>query len=215
MKPSRRFHFFLALMFPAFYGLRVTDEPGGGTASSTAALPAAVPDIQAEINKALAEQADAFAARFKEATGHASFDEFKTAQAKAKGDEQRLLDERTAELSAARAELERQRISAAILAESGAAVDPGDVLALLAGQGKVESGVVTVGGKPVANAVADLLKAKPHLAKAAGGQGSGAGAGGTGAGGAGDLKAQYAEAKAKGDVNAMLSIKAKNNGKAP
>ena len=163
-------------------------EGGGATPPATpptptptppAKPPATAPDLQAEIAKALKQQADEFAERFKQATGHATFDEFQTERAKAKGEEAKLLDQRTVELAQAKAEMERLTVSSALISAATAAVDPDVIQALLGNKAKVENGVVTIGGKAVAEAVAELLAAKPYLAKA-GPAGSGApqGAGG-------------------------------------
>ncbi len=158
-----------------------TDAPGGdpgtktGVGAGQGGQPgAAAVDVQAEIQKALKAEREKWNADFKEATGHASFDEFQTAQATAKGEERKLLEQRTAELNQARAALDGERIKTALLGAASEAVDPAVVQQLLAAGGKVENGVVTINGKSPADAVAGLLKEKPYLAKAAAGQGSGA-----------------------------------------
>jgi hypothetical protein len=175
---------FLLLPLPR---LSMAEGDGGGatppatppTPNPTPTPPATAPDLQAEIAKALKQQADEFTERFKQATGHATFDEFQTEKAKAKGEEAKLLDQRTVELAQAKAEMERLTVNSALISAATAAVDPEVVQALLGNKAKVENGVVTIGGKAVAEAVADLLAQKPYLAKA-GPAGSGApqGAGG-------------------------------------
>jgi hypothetical protein len=182
----KRFPFITLLLF---LHLSMAEGDGGGatppatppTPNPTPTPPATppAPDIQAEIAKALQKQSNEFAERFKQATGHATFDEFQTEQAKAKGESAKLLDQRTVELAQAKAETERLTVSQALIMAATHAVDPDVVQALLGNKAKVENGVVTIGGKAVAEAVAELLAQKPYLAKA-GPAGSGApqGAGG-------------------------------------
>jgi len=135
---------------------------------------AAAVDVQAEVAKALAMQQKEWNQQFKSATGHESLSAFQESEARRKGETDKLLDQRTADLAKAHSELDRERVNTAILGAASGAVDPSVVQQLLAGQGKVENGVVTINGKPPAEAVAALLKDKPYLAKASGGQGSGA-----------------------------------------
>ena len=102
----------------------------------------------------------------------------------------------------------RSRIDAAIATAAGQSVDPGTVQQLLASQAMVgDDGRVTIGGKPVADAVAGLLKDKPFLARASGGAGGGS------PGGGGDAQAQasadYDAAKKSGNVAGMLAAKNK------
>ena len=148
---------------------------GNGGQSGSAAV-----DVQAEVIKALKQQGEEFAKRFQQATGHATFNEFQTAKAKATGETDKLLAQREQELTQTRAELDRTRIDNALLGVAADAVDPGVIQQLLSGKGKVENGVVTIDGKTPAEAVKALLKDKPYLAKSSGGQGSGAGVGATG-----------------------------------
>lgn len=164
----------------AFFPLAVwAEEPGGGGAQPPATEPAKAPALtQADLDKAvqtaLAERDSKWAEQFKTATGHDSLDAFKEAQAKAKGEEAKLIDE----LKARNTDLEHRYHSSLVNAElraaSGEALDTDVIVALLSGKATVKDGVVTIDGKPAKDAVADLLKAKPHLAKPAGGPGGGA-----------------------------------------
>lgn len=126
-------------------------------------------------------------AELKSATGHDSIAALKAAQAKAEAERlaeqgryKELAESAQSQLTATKALLDGERIGRAILSAAAESVDPETVDALLRHRAQVsETGAVTVDGKPVATAVAELLAAKPHLAKPAGGQGSGAGASGS------------------------------------
>lgn len=139
-------------------------------------------------------------AELKSATGHESIAALKAAQAKVEAERlaeqgryKELAESAQAQLSATKALLDSERIGRAILSAAAGSVDPETVDALLRGRAQVnDQGAVTIGGKPVATAVAELLAAKPHLAKPAGGQGSGAG--GSGSGGARSLSRNAFEA---------------------
>lgn len=175
---------FWAPLFLPFFFLRMAEAGGGGAGGSAnpgagndgktdagagnGDQPPAAVDVQAEIQKALAEAGAKFAADFKAATGHDSLAAFQESEAKRKGEEGKLLEQRNAELAQARAELAQAKISAAILGAATDAVDPQTVLALLSGKAKFEGGAVTIDGKPPAEAIKALLADKPFLAKAAG-----------------------------------------------
>lgn len=192
------FRRFLMLFFPFLFmfatdpnsgggGDGKTDPPGGnsGAGAGGGGQPgAAAVDIQAEIQKALAAQQGEFAKQFKAATGFDSLEAFQTEQAKKKGEEGRLLEERTAELNRTKQELADAQVRSALsdAAVAAKAIDPATVVALLAAQGKAENGAITVGGKSPAEAVAALLKDKPFLVQA-GQPGGGTPPGGAGAGG--------------------------------
>jgi len=95
-------------------------------------------------------------------------------------------------------------IRSEITAAARDTVDPEAVHALLAPKATVsDSGVVTVDGKTPADAVAELLKVKPHFD--------------TNATPPGDpqteAEAAYQAAKAKGDITGMLVAKTKLPGK--
>lgn len=178
-----RFHRFsipglLAAICPvAFYA----DDPAGGgntPPATSPATPAATPpaiDVQAEVAKALEAERAAFSAKLKTVTGFDSFDALAEAEAKRKGEEGKLLDQRTAELTAANLRIAGMQVHSALsdAAVAAGAVDPATVVALLASQGKVEGEAVTVGGKSAKDAVEALLKDKPFLAKPTGHAGGG------------------------------------------
>jgi hypothetical protein len=153
------------------------DAGGANNPTSTTTPAAGVPaaDVQAQINQALqAQQAD-FAKQLKEATGHSDFKAFTEAQLKQQGKLQELADANKAEAQTFKAKFEQAAVGNALLAAATEAVDPATVKDLLAGRAQVDdSGNVTIDGKPVAEAVKQLLTDKPFLAKAQGGTGSGA-----------------------------------------
>lgn len=172
----------IALALPALR-LSMAEESGGGAPANPPAnppaSPPATPDVDALVQAALAKQQSEFAAQFEKATGHKTLDEFTTAKAKAQGEFEKLNGELEKRLASAQSELDSLRISSAIASAASSAIDPQDVVALLGGKALVKDGIVTIDGKPVAEAVAAFLAAKPHLVKA-GPAGSGAGAGGSG-----------------------------------
>ncbi|WP_020160526.1 phage scaffolding protein [Methylobacter marinus] len=159
-------------------------EPATDPKQTTAADPGAGPtpppaapavDVQAQINQALATQQAEFQRQLKEATGHSDFKSLTEAQLQAQGKLQELADAKAQEATAYKAKFEQTQISNALLSASTDAVDPGTVSALLAGKAACDdNGVVTIDGKPVAEAVKALLTEKPFLAKPQGGTGSGA-----------------------------------------
>ncbi len=150
------------------------------TSSSTTTPAAGAPaagsvDLQAEINKALAAQQTEFAKQLKAATGHDDFKSLQDAQLKEQGKLQELADSKAKEAATYKQQFQQVNIANALLAASGEAVDPSTVSALLSGKAVCDDhGTVTIDGKPVADAVKQLLTDKPFLAKAQGGTGSGA-----------------------------------------
>jgi hypothetical protein len=155
---------------------------GGTPAAGTgqAGTPAAGPSVEEIRAQAAAE----FAAGLKAATGHGSLSELAAARQaaeaeklKAQGEFQKLAEQASAERDAYRAQFEAAQVRGAVLAAASGAIDSEVVHALLAGSAQVApDGAVTIGGKSAAEAVAQLLKDKPYLARPVAGQGSGAGA---------------------------------------
>ena len=144
-----------------------TDTPAAG-------VPAAV-DVQTQINQALIAERAEFAKQLEQATGHKDLQSLTEAQLKSQGKLQELADSHAASSATYKAKFEQSAISTALLSASIDAIDPGTVSALLSGKASVDdNGVVTIDGKPVADAVKQLLTDKPFLAKAQGGTGSGA-----------------------------------------
>lgn len=174
MSRFRRFRFL------AGFGLALLaeDSAGGGATGATPPTTTQTPpanggafaqaDLDTAVANALQARDAATAKRLKELTGADSLDALAEAEAKRKGEEGKLLEQRNAENAQLRSEIAASRIESALTlaATAGGAIDPADVHALLAGKAKFENGAVTVDGKPAADAVAALLKAKPHLAKA-------------------------------------------------
>lgn len=151
------------------------NTPSSSSAATGAGAPAPAVDVQAAVNKALADQQAQFNAQFKEATGHDDLKAFTEAQLKAQGKLQELADAKAAEAQTYKTKFESAAISNALLAASAEAVDSATVKDLLAGKAVVDdAGNVSIDGKPVADAVKQLLTDKPFLAKAQGGTGSGA-----------------------------------------
>ena len=152
-----------------------------------AVAPAAVatPTIDELRQQAAAE----FAAGLKAATGFSTLSEMKAAHEKAaanklaeQGEFKQLAEQAQTRLVQMESDYQAERIRGALLAASAESIDPAVVQALLGGAAKVApDGSVSVNGKPPAVAVAELLKAKPYLARPVGGQGSGAGGAGSGA----------------------------------
>lgn len=142
--------------------------------AAPAAAPAAV-DVQAEVQKALSAQAAEHARQLKELTGHDSLKAFQEAELKKQGKTQELLDAKSKEADVYRSRFEASAIRAEVLGAASDALDTETVLALLGSKAEVaEDGSVKIGGKPAKDAVADLLKEKPFLAKPSGSAGSGA-----------------------------------------
>lgn len=132
-------------------------------------------DVNVAIAKAIADKAAADAIEFEKATGFKSLQEFTEAKLKAEGKTQELLTAKEAEAATFKAKFEQTTIQNALFAASADAIDPEVITSLLGGKASVDAnGNVLVNGKPAKDAVAELLKAKPHLAKASGNAGSGA-----------------------------------------
>lgn len=137
------------------------------------AAPAA--DVQAQVNQALKAQQAEFAKQLQDATGHGDIKSLTDAQLKAQGKLQELADSKAQEAATYKQQLHNVNITNALLNASGEAIDPATISALLADKAVCDdSGAVTIDGKPVAEAVKQLLADKPFLAKAQGGTGSGA-----------------------------------------
>ncbi len=131
-------------------------------------------DLQTEIQKALAAREAEFARQLKEITGHESLQAFKESQLKEQGKLQELLQSKETEAQTFRQRFEQMAVRAQVLAAASDAVDPEVVLALLSASAQVDDkGNVSIGGKPVDQAVKQLLQDKPYLAKPSGNQGSG------------------------------------------
>jgi hypothetical protein len=165
-------------MFKRKFALRNAAGNDGGASGSTQtplAQAAATVDVQAEVQKALAAERAAFQKQLKEATGHESFETLQQAQLKEQGKLQELADANAKKAQTFQTKFEQTEIKAALLSASSQALDPSTVSDLLTGKAVCdEHGNVTIDGKPVVDAVAQLLKDKPFLAKPEGGTGSGA-----------------------------------------
>lgn len=139
---------------------------------SASAAPDASVDIDAKITAALQAQSVAITEQWAQATGYKTPQALAEAKLKEDGKLQELLAVRDAEATT----LRQSAINHAVMAAASDAIDPDVVMALLAGKASIDAtGSVLVAGKPIKEAVADLLKSKPHLAKPSGNQGSGAG----------------------------------------
>jgi hypothetical protein len=151
-------------------------ESSEATVTATAA--AAPVDVDAAVSAALAKQQAEFKDRLKAATGHEDFDALAKAKLQADGDYQALAEKSVAEAQSWKGKYQQTAINNALLGAATDALDANIVVQLLGSQCVCDeaSGAVTIGGKPVAEAVKQLFAEKPFLAKPAGGQGSGAGA---------------------------------------
>jgi len=158
----------------------MAEDPKTPPAAPEETPPAATPpatsvDVQAEIQRALAEQQAQFQNQLKEATGFDSLKAFQEAQLAEQGKLKELLDAKTSELDAVTRQFQQTQINNSLLAAAQDAVDPSVVAALLAGSAQVDgNGNVLIDGLAPADAVKKLLEEKPFLAKASGNQGSGA-----------------------------------------
>lgn len=172
----------LWLLNPFGLAMRWADDPGagGGTAASDPAKPAALTqaDIDEAVQAATAKENQKWAEQFKAVTGHDSLDAYKEAKAKQKGEEGKLIDDLKGQNATLAAQLNSMRIDSELRAASGEAIDPDVIAAMLAGKASVKDGVVTIDGKSPKDAVAALLKDRPHLAKPSGNQGGGTPQGG-------------------------------------
>jgi len=145
--------------------------------------PGQATDVQAQIDAALAAQQSAFAKQLKEATGHDDLKALTEAKLLAEGKLQELATAKTREADAYKTRFEQVTIGNALLQAAAGAVDPALVVDLLQAGGVCDdNGKVTIAGKPVAEAVAALLAAKPFLARPQGSGGSGAPASGNSGG---------------------------------
>jgi len=152
--------------------------PAAGTETANAE-PAPAVDVQAQIDTAIsqhtAKQTAQHKAELKEATGYETVAELREAQQIEQGNAKEALAEKSNQLAASEKRFQDVQIKNALLTASTQSIDPDSVSAHLAHKASCdENGVVTIDGKPVAEAVAELLKAKPFLAKAEGDSGSGA-----------------------------------------
>ncbi len=150
------------------------------TPIKTADASAGAVDTQALINAALAKQKaelDAHhASEFEKATGHKNPKAFADAKLSEDGKLKELADTRLKETEFYKTKFQQSAIHNAVVAAASEAVDVSVVSQLLVGRCQCDDdGQVTIDGKPVAEAVAALLKDKPFLAKAQGSAGSGAG----------------------------------------
>ncbi len=135
---------------------------------------APVVDVQAQITQALAAQQAEFAKQLKEATGHTNIKAFTDAQLLTQGKLQEFADSKAQESASYKNKFELASINNALLSAATEAVDPALISQLLAGKAVCDdNGAVTINGKPVSDAIAQLLLDKPFLAKAQGETGSG------------------------------------------
>jgi hypothetical protein len=149
-------------------------EPTTSPEPTADPTPAPAVDVQAEIQKALADQQAQFQTQLKEATGFDSIQAYQEAQMQEKGQLKELLDSKSAELQSVTQKFQQTLINNALLSAAADAVDPDTVVVLLSNSAQVdENGNVLVEGKAPAEAVKALLEAKPFLAKATGNQGGG------------------------------------------
>lgn len=195
---------FLALLFPLMGGLAVA-EAGGG-ASPPADTPPAPPskpanppqiDWEARLKSLEAEQQSALsaqAAKLKELTGHASLDDLAKAQAEQRGEHEKLLAAEREANATLKSQLAGLQIKTATLsaASLAGAVDPETVHELLKGKAEVKGEAVLIGGKPVDEAIKQLLIDKPYLAAA---QPGGSGAKPNGGGGNVKIRAEFDQLK--------------------
>lgn len=122
------------------------------------------PEIQTALNQ---QQAD-WAAQFELETGHKDAKSLMDAH-------QQALSESQAQANGFKVKYETLKIESEILAASSDAISPVFVKDLLASKAVCdENGIITIDGKPAADAIKKLLDENPFLAKAQGGTGSGA-----------------------------------------
>lgn len=173
--------FFLCPFFWVLSCRAAEGDSGGVQGASAAPAQAAAPvapavDVDALKAATKAEASAEFLSKFKEATGFESLEAFTQEKLKADGKLKELADANAAQAKSWETKYRQSAIGSALMSAASDAVDPGVVAELLKGQCQCdENGVVTVSGKPVADAVKALLTEKPFLAKAQGGTGSGAG----------------------------------------
>lgn len=136
------------------------------TTETTASEPAT--DIQAQIDTALAKQQADFAAQLEQATGFRDFETLNEANLKDQGKFESLA-------TSYKEKYEHAQIDFAIMAAASEAVSPAFLKDYLAPRAVCDdNGNVTIDGRPVAEAVSNLLTEHPFLAKPQGGPGSGA-----------------------------------------
>jgi len=161
-----------------------------------------VVDVQAQINAALDKQKAEFTTQLEQATGHKDLTALAEAKLKSEGKLQELADNKAAEAASYKSRFEQAQINNQLLSAASEALDSDVVMALLRDKATVDTnGTVLVDGKPAKDAVTDLLKAKPHLAKATGATGSGAPNSQT----TQSTEHTYAEAAKNRDVMGMLN----------
>jgi hypothetical protein len=159
-------------------------------------------DVQAQITAALDKQKAEFATQLEQATGHKDLSALAEAKLKSEGKLQELADNKAAEAASYKTRFEQAQINNQLLSAASEALDSDVVMALLRDKASVDAnGNVLVDGKSAKDAVADLLKAKPHLAKATGATGSGAPNSQTQQ----STESAYAEAAKNHDVMGMLN----------
>jgi hypothetical protein len=202
----------------------MSDDPNAGTppqgaAGSTAPPAPAAPTVAELRAQVMAE----LAAELKAATGHESIAAIKAAAEQAaaeklaaEGRYKELAENAQRERDTIRAAYHGAQIRAALSAASAESLDPELVHTLLAAGAQVgQDGAVTVGGKSAADAVADLLKAKPFLAKPVGHSGSGGGSAGAAAVTVATMSfVQLAEMKSKDAAAYAAEIARRAGGKA-
>lgn len=154
-----------------------SDNPPPPAPETPAATPITAEDMQREIQSALDAQQAALNQQIREATGHASFQDYMDDQSRLHGEAQAALDAKAKETDKFRLLYEQTaiKIKAAVLSAASEAINPDMVLTLLVGQAAVsEDGSVLIGGKPAKEAVDELLQKNPFMAKPSGNSGSGA-----------------------------------------
>lgn len=150
-----------------------------------------VEQLRAKVRAEVESEAHAaFAAKLKEITGAESLDalaqqrrDTEAAKLAEQGEYQKLAEQAQAKAADAEARLGRVVAGSAIVSEAAkaGAVDPQIIAQLLGAHAQVGTdGAVTIGGKPVAEAVGAYLKDHAYLASPSGNTGSGAPASGGG-----------------------------------
>lgn len=151
-----------------------TQNPPAQTPAPASENVTPVVDVQAQITAALDKQKADFAVQLEQATGHKDLSALAEAKLKSEGKLQELADSKAAEAATYKSRFEQSQINNQLLTAASEALDSDVVMALLRDKASVDAnGNVLVDGKSAKDAVADLLKAKPHLAKASGTVGSG------------------------------------------
>ena len=126
-------------------------------------------DIKDKINAALTDDKADFFTQFEQATGYSSFEEMQAAKQAEQDRLLGLIDEKTNEAIGYKQRFERVSVANAILTHATDAIEPSIIVSMLAGKAHCDDdGYVTIGGKPVADAVKTLLAEKPFLVNPAG-----------------------------------------------